>query len=101
MYAARERANRVRMLARRFTHELRQTLTAEQMAAVLKRNADPAQHPGVCATHDFCDANVCMGDAFELTEGREPDASSEDDTSLMNAAWNAARAAQFDPIAIL
>jgi hypothetical protein len=101
-YAARERANSVRVLARRFAHELRQTLTADQMAMVLKRNADPAQHSGlVCASHDFCDANVCMIDAFELTVGREPDASSDEDTDLINAAWSAARNAQFDPVAIL
>jgi hypothetical protein len=100
-FNARARANRVRVLARRFAQELRQTLTTGEMDQVLKRNADPAQHAGVCASHDFCDANVCMIDAFELTEGREPEASSDEDTALINEAWNAARAAQFDPVAIL
>ena len=39
--------------------------------AVDRNRAEP--NPSICHTHDFCDANQIMLDAFEEVHGREPD----------------------------
>lgn len=54
-------------------------------------------HPGACATHDFCDANELMAEAFKEFTGREPDCADEKDAALWSGAWNAAYAASFEP----
>lgn len=46
--------------------------------------------PGVCASHDFCDANMPMADAFESIMGRPVDPANDDDAALWSAAWNVA-----------
>ena len=45
-----------------FSNILRRWLTPEQMAQVIERNM--ARHPGVCHSHDFCDANMAMDEAW-------------------------------------
>lgn len=43
--------------------------------------------PNICHTHDFCDANQVMMDAFEKVLGREPDIQSPTDMQVFDAAW--------------
>ncbi len=84
-------------LAAEFAARLRAELTPDQIAEVNRRNATPQYQNGSCASHDFCDANMPMAEAFEASTGKEVDPSSETDARLWNAAWEAARRAGFDP----
>jgi hypothetical protein len=90
-------------VAREFSKVLHSWLSKEEMALVVARNA--AQTDAlICHSHDFCDANMAMAEAFsnlglktaaDLSEGGENpewDAS----VSLWNEAWGIAKAAQFD-----
>src|SRR5664279_2766740 len=45
-----------------FCKVLHQWLTADEMTEVVKRNK--TYHEGICATHDSCDANMAMYEAF-------------------------------------
>ena len=87
--AVSERAKLERRLAHAFHAVLGSWLTEEQRELVDARNAAEAE-AGICHTHDFCDANMAMFDAFEAVVGRESEADSEDDSRLWNAAWNCA-----------
>lgn len=46
-----------------------------------------------CPTHDHCDANLVMDDAFHAAMGREADLDSDADLGLIGRAWTAARGA--------
>lgn len=46
---------------------------------------------GVCHSHDFCDANMPMDDAFTAIVGHELEAADEADCALWNDAWGLAR----------
>lgn len=84
-----------------FSRVLHEWLTPLQMAKVITRNA--AANDSSCATHDFCDANMAMDEAFKRVLGRgclliEESASDEDkqaDTDLWNEAWTIAKEAKF------
>lgn len=83
-------------LAAEFSRRVRRDL-AEHLPEIRRRNA--ASEYG-CATHDFCDANEIMGEAFKAVMGRNilPDDDSEpteSDCDLRNAAWEIARKAEF------
>lgn len=69
-------------------------LDGDPLAEIIARNATP-DYAGACATHDFFDANMAMGDAFESIYGRWPDAASEADAAIINAAWDIAKACEF------
>jgi hypothetical protein len=68
---------------------------AEHMPVIIQRNKTaPA---GVCATHDFCDANEIMAEAFLDQLGHAPDGDCENDTALWNAAWDMSLQNSFQP----
>lgn len=91
----------------RFAELLRDEIGVIDMARVRRRNASPSyQGEGApCASHDFCDANMVMLEAFEKVMDHEPrflngtdeagDYSPEGqaDLDVMNAAWAYAKAA--------
>lgn len=52
----------------------------------------------ICATHDFCDPNQSMIDAFKSITGREPDVQSDEDNLYINTSWSLAKANEFNPI---
>lgn len=77
---------------------------AGAFVALLKTTASPLQFfqmqitnaangEGVCASHDFCDANMVMLEAFEAIAGREidPGTMTDADRDAWSAAWNVAR----------
>lgn len=78
-------------LAKSFSNVLNEWLTKEEMATVIERNQTPEYQDGSCATHDFCDANQAIIDAFEKEAGRELDTQDEDDMKLIQKAWDLAR----------
>jgi hypothetical protein len=81
-------------LALQFSRELREALTATQMKIVLERNA-AEEHPDICHSHDFLDANMIMASAFEKVHGHFVDPTIEGDCEKWNAAWKEAKANQF------
>jgi hypothetical protein len=82
-------------LADAFTRGLRNNLSPETLAAIDAENA--ARADDSCASHDHLDANDVMADAFAAVMGRAPKASSSADAELINAAWDAAKAAGYAP----
>lgn len=83
-------------IAWEFRNQLADTLTAEEFAEVIRRNGTTRYTDGTCASHDFCDANLPMADAWQAVIGRAvleaPDGSEEHeaDCKLWNAAWERA-----------
>lgn len=83
-------------LANAFVAVLRTWLTPEQMAQVKRRNA-LRDSDFVCHSHDFCDANMAMHEAFKQVVGRDPTdyleknpegSMDELDVAIWNAAWD-------------
>lgn len=89
-------------LAKDFHRVIREWLTRGQLAEVEKRNATPRyRESGSCATHDFCDANMAMAEAWMNLTGGEPDFGEGEDRDqeicdVINAAWDKARRHGFD-----
>lgn len=82
-------------LANAFSGVLNQWIP-EKLFEVNLRNKE-ASYVGCCATHDFCDPNQAMIDAFTSVFGREPSAKNQKDNLLINNAWNIAKDSQFKP----
>lgn len=70
-------------------HKLVREALAEHLEEIDRRNA-AIENKNVCATHDFCDANMLMDEAFTERTGHEVDAEDKDDTLLWSAAWTIA-----------
>lgn len=99
-----ERAKLPYTIASTFSNVLREWLTPIQIAKVITRNL--REHDDmVCHSHDFCDANEAMNEAFKRVLGRGMyliDASAtqeqkDDDTDLWGEAWGIAKQARFVP----
>ena len=86
------------ILAHRFADNLRRDLTADEWHEMRRRNVT-AGH-GICASHDFLDANMTMHEAWIATFGDEPsitkesatDAEKEADSAFWSRAWDIAKA---------
>lgn len=76
-------------LAESFGRRLYAVIGAKNYAAVLILNAGEALqgNHGVCHSHDFCDANMVMAEAFKKVVGVEMKTDSDEHTALWNAAW--------------
>lgn len=96
-------------LAVAFSIILNKWLTIEQLKEVNRKNSyEYDSH--TCASHDFCDANMAMDEAFLTVMGRdyvfhddekpETEAQNTEDTELMNIAWELARKLKFEPFDI-
>jgi hypothetical protein len=85
----------VRQLAAAFITGLRECVTAEDMAEILRRNATP-QYGRACATHDFCDANIVMYDAYVSLFGELVDLDDDNVNWVLDRAWDLARAVDFE-----
>lgn len=81
---------RVYALAIAFAANLSRTLSGNQLYRAASRNREETDR-NVCHSHDFCDANEDMADAFDLVVGRAASLSSDADLCLWNAAWDYAR----------
>lgn len=84
----------IREIADTFINKMQVSITAEEMAQVRTLNS-MEKMPGVCHTHDFCDANMVMADAFEQITKHMVDADSTTDCALWNGAWDLAKRKQF------
>ncbi|MDR7061200.1 MULTISPECIES: hypothetical protein [unclassified Sphingopyxis] len=73
-----------------FVEGLRKTLSPDEWVEMRVRNF--AAEPGICASHDFCDANVPMAVAFKAVTGRDMTPTNADDAALWSTAWDIAKA---------
>lgn len=89
----------IEKLAKAFADQLLADIGPDNFAAV--RAANVTAEAGVCASHDYCDANMTMLEAFTATFGRQPamlENTGEDDphididVGLWNGAWDHAKA---------
>lgn len=79
-------------LAERFAAILKEWLTAEQWADMKRKNeTDPRYTGGVCASHDYCDANMAMDQAWRERFATSPNADDEAQATLWSTAWDLAK----------
>jgi hypothetical protein len=89
-----ERAHLVDRIAATFTAKLVDELGDTRMETVVQRNLTE-ESPNVCHSHDFCDANVVMADAFSEETGHDVDFEDGGHIDLWNEAWELARGRRF------
>lgn len=82
-------------LAKLFGEKVQWALSVTEFREAIDRNKAEGPQSIVCHTHDFCDANMLMLEAWEEFFGGEPDVSSEEDAAIINEAWAIAKAADF------
>ncbi len=85
-------------IANVFSSVLHDWLTVKQMLTVIKRNKNYKYDPSVCASHDFCDANMAMDEAFTKIMKREFNLQSSEDCSTFNHCWELAKKNDFRKI---
>lgn len=91
------RSERALVLAKAFAGGLALALSRDELAEAVERNATEG-NASVCHSHDHCDANMVMAEAFVAVFGREPLLAGERDTEDLltwNEAWMMAKAAAF------
>ena len=81
-------------LAMTFAKNLKRDIGVNALRIVNAKNL-AATDPNVCVSHDVCDANEPMAEAFLTVMGREIDLQSDADCTVWNAAWDEAKAAKF------
>lgn len=77
-----------------FSKEVQEALTPEQIAEVIAKN-NTDEYQGVCATHDYVDANMLMDAAFKSVTKREIDLQNKNDVELWGWAWNLSKNRSF------
>lgn len=80
-------------LAKAFIRQLTRVLTGDERRQAVFLNKQE-QVKGVCHTHDFCDPNQCMIDAYEEL-GLDLDPMNDEHARFMNEAWAMASRAEF------
>jgi hypothetical protein len=91
------RHQQVEAIAQRFADVLINWLSPAEFMEMRRRNRDDVTYAnGACASHDFCDANMAMMEAFESVTGHnmiplDDGEISEEDCAIWNDAWNLAR----------
>lgn len=96
-------------LAEAFHRKIRRWLLGEALEEVDRINTLPEYSDGaLCATHNYCDANEAMVQAYKAAFGRDIEELDDEATKLINAAWTMARAngfsrpwGQADAVAVL
>jgi hypothetical protein len=81
-------------LANAFIEQILTELTEEQVSAC-RVYIDSHPDSSTCPTHDYCDSNQLMLDAFHASIGRRMDVLNDDDHALSSAAWDLARTLRF------
>lgn len=89
----------VQELAKEFCAVLKEWLKPEELAQIAEDNhryqqAAGQAASGICATHDYCDSNEAMAEAFGRL-GCFFDVQDEDQCRLFEEAWDIAKKADF------
>lgn len=83
-------------IADKFAEVLKEWLTVEEFAEMKRLNETPEYAVSVCASQDYCDANMAMHEAIIAITGQEPMTAGEgpeveEACRVWNAAWELAR----------
>lgn len=81
-------------IARQFCTNIQEALTRDQFWQMIERNKCESDNR-ICHSHDFCDANVLLAEAFAKVMKRELDTQSDADLRLWSEAWAIAKEADF------
>ena len=84
------RQGSVEMIGERFANVLAGWLKHSQWEEMRRVNVANVGDSD-CASHDFCDANEAMSEAFMSVTGREINGDNEADCLLWNDAWSFAK----------
>lgn len=84
----------VQNLSIQFSLLLQEQLGERDIDATIARNKKQSDK-NICHSHDFCDANEVMNEAFQKVFGRELDSDSDFDASVWNNAWKQAKENNF------
>jgi hypothetical protein len=87
-----KRSDPATRLAMDFSLVIKKWLSTQDIKTVIERNATEG-YKNCCATHDFCDANQAMIDAYQIAFGKELDL--QENIALVNKAWDIAKAEKF------
>lgn len=82
-------------IAMMFADKLKEALTFAEFEQMLTRNKEDQWDSPVCHSHDFCDANMVMAEAWQDFFGQEPDLDNDYEIETWNEAWIIAKAASF------
>lgn len=71
----------------------------DELPEIIRLNAEEYRDRECCATHDFCDANMLMDEAFRQAMGKDLNAPPMEyffeDLQIWNAAWSQAKRNNF------
>ncbi len=81
----------IQSLAEEFSHILETWVGTINLAKIVEVNKGYTDSK-ICASHDFCDSNMAMNEAFEETYGREFE---DGDEGIWNEAWDLAKLNNF------
>ena len=84
-------------LANEFSRLLTDFLSPQELINVLAAN-ELEDDDLICHSHDYCDANEIMAEAFKNVVGREIDLQSDDDRELWCDAWDVAKENRFEQV---
>ena len=102
MTAQRYRQNKLpspAALALEFSRVLTEWLGEAKIAQIVLANQTP-EYRGCCASHDFCDSNQAMIDAWTNLSIVVIRANSSEHAEVINRAWDIAKRHRFDPESI-
>jgi hypothetical protein len=84
------------ILAFRFSQLLKEITTLPGFRLMVKSHEiNDAVNSAYCVSHNYCDANIVMLDAFNECAEKEFDINSESDNKLWNMAWRIAKEHNF------
>lgn len=81
-------------LAKEFSSILKEWLSKKEMEELIQANKDE-RDSSICHSHDYCDPNQAMADAFKKVTGKEVDMQKDKDSALVDAAWDLAKKENF------
>jgi hypothetical protein len=83
-------STQIETIAKEFGKNLVECLDDHEMQSIIQLNTT-TDYSDCCATHNYCDANMPMDEAFTKVVGREIDLQSQEDILIWNMAWKHAR----------
>lgn len=89
--------SQLELLSNRFSYLINENFSAIELAETIRKNKTE-DYKNCCATHDYCDANMIMDEAFTEIVGHEIDLQNDADLELWNSAWDLSKANDFKVI---
>jgi len=85
---------KAQQIAVEFSKLLRADFNEERMQEIISKNATP-EYKDACASHDYCDANEVMAEAFEKITGKAVSIQNQADCKLWGKAWDISKETKF------